>query len=66
MCHALDPKSITTYREYITALNELDELMLCDPDTPAGQRFDELVALIDAYEQSREPTVVREANTEAA
>ena len=59
MCHVLDPKAITTYREYQAALHELDELMLADPDTPAGRRFGELVALLDAYELSREPTVIR-------
>ena len=59
MCHVLDPKAITTYREYQAALRELDELMLADPDTPAGRRFGELVALIDAYELSTEPTVIR-------
>lgn len=62
MCHVLDPKAITTYREYQAALHELDELMLADPDTPAGRRFVELVALIDAYELSLEPTVVRTAS----
>jgi len=59
MCHVLDPKAITTYKEYQAALGELDELMLSDPDTPAGRRFGELVALIDAYELSREPTLIR-------
>lgn len=59
MAHLLDPKAITNYREYLSALTELDAVMLCDPDTPAGQRFEELVALIDAYELSLEPTVVR-------
>jgi hypothetical protein len=35
--------------------------MLADPDTPSGRRFGELVALIDAYELSREPTMIRVA-----
>ncbi|HET9341197.1 MAG TPA: hypothetical protein VFQ55_19495 [Casimicrobiaceae bacterium] len=65
MCHVLDPKAITTYREYQAALRELDELMLSDPDTPAGRRFGELVALIDAYELSREPTVIRSSSQPA-
>ncbi|GMU71881.1 MAG: hypothetical protein HS109_10400 [Burkholderiales bacterium] len=50
MPHALDPRTITSPRQYLSALEELDALMLCDPDTPSGRRFDELVALIDAYE----------------
>ena len=40
--------------------------MLSDPDTPAGRRFGELVSLIDAYELSREPTVVRTEGRVAA
>ena len=55
MPHPLDPKAITSRREYLSALDELDALMLCDPDTPAGRRFDELDALIDAYELANVP-----------
>jgi len=62
MCHVLDPKAITSYKEYQAALHELDELSISDPDTPAGRRFGELVSLIDAYELSREPTLIREAS----
>ncbi len=51
-------KPLATYAEYQAALAELDELMLSDPDTPAGQRFGDLVALIDAYELAREPKIV--------
>ncbi len=50
MAHPFDPGTISTERDYVAALNELDDLMLCDPDTPAARRFDELVALIDAWE----------------
>jgi len=57
MGHPLDPRTITTEREYAAALNELDELMMCDPDTPAGRRFDELVALIDAWELANDAAV---------
>ena len=59
MCHLLDPKAIRNEKEHIAALKELDDLMLSDPDTPAGRRFEELVTLIDAYELSREPTILR-------
>ena len=44
MAHPFDPGTISTERDYVAALNELDDLMLCDPDTPAARRFDELVA----------------------
>lgn len=43
-----------TDAEYLAALDELDALMLVDPDSPAGRRFDELVAQIDAWELERE------------
>lgn len=65
MAHLLDPKAITHYREYLSALTELDALMLCDPGTPAGRRFDELVALIDAYELSLEAAAARQASLAA-
>lgn len=61
MGHPLDPGKITTEREYVAALDELDELMLCDPDTPAGRRFDELVALIDAWELAHDPGIAGRA-----
>jgi voltage-gated potassium channel len=35
--------------------------VIFEADTPAGRRFGELVALIDAYELSREPTLFRPA-----
>lgn len=38
MPHPLDPKAITSRREYLSALDELDALMLCDPDTPADRK----------------------------
>ena len=50
MSHLLDPHALHTDAEYRAALGELDELLLCDPGTPAGRRCDELVALIEAYE----------------
>ncbi len=50
MGHPFDPRAIATENQYAAALDELDALMLCDPDTPAARRFDELVALIEAWE----------------
>ncbi|MEO8485948.1 MAG: hypothetical protein ABI585_06365 [Betaproteobacteria bacterium] len=66
MRHVLDPQAITTFTEYQAAMHELDELMLSDPDTPAGRRFGELVSLIDAWELSREPTMIREMSRATA
>ena len=50
MSHLLDPHALHTDAEYRAALAELEQLLLCDPGTPAGHRLDELVALIEAYE----------------
>lgn len=59
MGHPLDRGTISSERDYAAALGELDRLMLCDPDTPSGRRFDELVALIEAWELAHDPTPVR-------
>ena len=44
MSHLLDPQHLDNEAAYLAALDELEELMATDPDTPAGRRFDELVA----------------------
>ena len=54
MPHLLDPPYLDTEAAYLAALDELEALMAEDPDTPAGRRCDELLALIEDYE-SREP-----------
>lgn len=54
MPHVLDPQHLDSEAAYLAALDELEELMATDPDTPAGRRFDELVALIEEYEVRRE------------
>ena len=50
MPHLLDPQRLDSETAYLAALDELEELMATDPDTPAGRRFDELVDLIEEYE----------------
>lgn len=50
MPHLLDPHRLDTEAAYFAALDELEDLMAQDPDTPAGRRVDELVALIEEYE----------------
>ena len=50
MPHLLDPARLGDRNAYLAALDELDTLMATDLDTPAGRRFDELVALIEEYE----------------
>ena len=39
---------------YAAALDELDDLMLAEPGTPGGRRFDELTVLIEEYEARRD------------
>jgi antitoxin component HigA of HigAB toxin-antitoxin module len=58
MTHALDPTRLADDRDYVAALDELEDLMLSDPDTPAGRRFDELVLLIEDYEARHWPAEV--------
>ena len=53
MAHALDPSQLRDDTQYCAALDELEDLMLADPGTPAGRRFDELVRLIEDYEIRR-------------
>jgi HTH-type transcriptional regulator/antitoxin HigA len=54
MPHLLDPPALADEAQYAKALAELEELMLADPGTPAGRRFDELVVLIEEYEARRD------------
>lgn len=54
MTHLLDPTSLDTEAAYVAALDELEDLMLADPGTPGGHRFDELVELIEEYEARRD------------
>jgi HTH-type transcriptional regulator/antitoxin HigA len=54
--HLLDPARLHSETQYCAALDELEQLLLADPDTPAGRRFDELVALIEEYESTHDST----------
>jgi len=54
MTHLLDPPALAGEADYARALDELEDLMLADADTPAGRRFDELVVLIEEYEARRD------------
>jgi len=54
MAHVLDSSQIRDDTQYCAALDELEDLMLADPGTPAGRRFDELVRLIEDYEARRD------------
>jgi HTH-type transcriptional regulator/antitoxin HigA len=54
MAHVLDPAQLRDDTQYVAALDELEDLMLADPETPGGRRFDELVRLIEDYEVRRD------------
>ena len=54
MAHLLDPSSLRDEAAYAAALDELEDLMLADPGTPGGRRFDELAVLIEDYEARRD------------
>ncbi len=54
MSHLLDPIRLNSEAAYAAALDELEDLMLADPGTPGGRRFDELVDLIEEYEAQRD------------
>jgi antitoxin component HigA of HigAB toxin-antitoxin module len=54
MSHAADPARLPDEASYIAALEALDDLMLAEPDTPAGRRFEELTVLIEEYEARRD------------
>ncbi|HEY7905103.1 MAG TPA: hypothetical protein VIH36_16755 [Casimicrobiaceae bacterium] len=58
MSHILDPERLANDADYSAALSELEDLMLADPDTPAGRRFDELVHLIEDFEARHWPAEV--------
>ena len=55
MPHLLDPPHLETEAACLAALDELEALIATDPDTPAGRRCDELLALIEAYEARNLP-----------
>ena len=54
MIRSPDPARLPDEAAYVAALEELDDLMLAEPDTPAGRRFDELAVLIEEYEARRD------------
>jgi antitoxin component HigA of HigAB toxin-antitoxin module len=58
MSHVLDPGQLRSNGDSAAAMDELEDLMLSDADTPAGRRFDELVALIEEYEARSWPAEV--------
>ncbi len=66
MSHLFDPEALHDDVEYSAAIDELEQLLLADPDTPAGRRFDELIALIEEFDARREGYDLEHARRAAA
>jgi HTH-type transcriptional regulator/antitoxin HigA len=47
------PAPLRDEADYAAALREVEALFLSDADTPAGRRFDQLIALIEEYDARR-------------
>jgi HTH-type transcriptional regulator/antitoxin HigA len=48
-------RPVKTESDYRTTLAEIERLMTAAPDTPAGNRLDVLVTLVEAYEAKHYP-----------
>lgn len=48
-------KPIKSDVDYQTALKEIENLMMAEPDTPEGEKLDVMVTLIEAYEAKHFP-----------
>jgi len=66
MSHLFDPEALHDDVEYAAAIDELEQLLLADPDTPAGRRFDELIALIEEFDARRDGYDLWQAKRAAA
>ena len=51
----MEIKPIKNERDYQKALKEIDSLMDARPNTPAGDRLDVLVTLVEAWEERHWP-----------
>ena len=51
----MDVKPIRTEEDYRATLQEIESLMTAELDTPAGERLDVLVTLVEAYERRHFP-----------
>jgi HTH-type transcriptional regulator / antitoxin HigA len=51
----MDIKPIKTDTDYRAALKEVEGLMTAAADTPAGERLDVLVTLVEAWERRHYP-----------
>jgi HTH-type transcriptional regulator/antitoxin HigA len=51
----MDIRPIRNDADYRAALNEVEQLMFAQPDTPDGEKLDVMVTLIEAYEAKHFP-----------
>jgi HTH-type transcriptional regulator/antitoxin HigA len=51
----MDVKPIRTEEDYRATLREIEPLMTAESETPAGERLDVLVTLVEAYERKHFP-----------
>lgn len=51
----MDIRPIKTNADYRAALNDIENLMMAEPDTVEGEKLDILVTLIEAYEAKHFP-----------
>jgi HTH-type transcriptional regulator/antitoxin HigA len=51
----MEIRPIKTESDYQATLKEIDGLMSAEPDSPAGDRLDVLVTLVEAYEREHYP-----------
>ncbi|HGS4674528.1 helix-turn-helix domain-containing protein [Vibrio paracholerae] len=51
----MDIRPIKTDADYRAALNDLENLMMAEPDTVEGEKLDILVTLVEAYEAKHFP-----------
>ena len=51
----MDIRHIKTDADYRAALNDIENLMMAEPDTVEGEKLDILVTLVEAYEAKHFP-----------
>jgi HTH-type transcriptional regulator / antitoxin HigA len=51
----MDSRPIKSGEDYRATLEEIDSLIAAEPGTPAGERLDVLVTLVEAYERKHLP-----------
>ncbi|NGE22858.1 transcriptional regulator, partial [Klebsiella pneumoniae] len=51
----MDIRPIKTDADYRSALNDIENLMMAEPDTVEGEKLDILVTLVEAYEAKHFP-----------